>query len=132
MKKLGIIMLLFASACSKVDDGLLTTPPVISFALGRDPYTNQPTFITSDTTVRYGYGKMIGAQFAAAGTLKHVEVRLRDTVVFEDDMENETEYNKYQVISVKPNSNPETVECKFFAEDWNGKTTERTLKVTFQ
>lgn len=117
-------------ACELPDTSPLQGP-VISFYKGIDPWTSQPTFVTSDTTIKGNKRIFVKAHFAAAATLKQAEARVNGEIVFEKFFENDNYYNAEFLNEVSPLSVPATYTFYFKAIDWNNKTIEKNLVVNF-
>lgn len=124
-------LVLVLNSCVKVDPPVAAQEPVISFYLGIDPWTHQPTFIYSDTTVTGTKQRYLRANFAASGTIKKITVKNNDVVLYEKTIENSTVYNEEYQIELKPVLVPTTYNLYFKVEDYNGKTAEKALKVNF-
>lgn len=125
-------MYLSISSCVKIDPPMPDENPIISFYYGIDPWTNQPTFIYTDTIISGIKRKYVKANFAASATIKHILVKNNENVIYDKIIENETVYNSEYQIELYPSSLPQNHDLYFLVEDYKGKIAEKTLKVKFQ
>lgn len=127
-----ILLLIHLSACVKTADTAALPAPVISFYKGIDPWTHQPTFIYSDTTITYIKTYNARVNFAAAATLRHLLVKARNEVLLDKELENDNYYNQEFSFGINPDKIKGTFVYTFEALDWAGKTSTKTLTVVFK
>jgi len=134
MKKLFLISLLLLgfNSCTKEDNSATTDAPVISFYKGIDPWTHQPTFIYSDTIISGMKERMVKVNFAAAGVIRHLFVSNNGEILIDKEVDNDTKFNEEFSIVLSPESLPKNYKILCRVKDYNDKTTERELDVTFQ
>lgn len=125
-------MYLSICSCVKIDQPIPDENPIISFYFGIDPWTKQPTFIYTDTTISGIKRKYVRANFAASASIKHILVKNNENILYDKIVENETVYNREYQIELYPASLPQNHNLYFMVEDYNGKIVEKTLKVKFQ
>lgn len=104
--------------------------PVISFYKGINDWTNQPTFVYSDTSIKGYREKTVQVHFAAAATIKSVLMKLNDTVKYEKNFDNDNDYNHSYSIAVKPDNLPKTYVFYCRVTDYNNRSAERTITLT--
>lgn len=124
-------MFLALNSCIKIDPPIAAQTPVISFYLGIDPWTHQPTFVYSDTTLSGTKLRFLKANFAASGTIKNILIKNNDEIIYDKTIENSTTYNQEYQLELKPVLVPVTYKLYFKVEDYNGKIAEKTLTVNF-
>lgn len=127
-----ILMFLGMNSCETIEPPIAAQNPIISFYYGIDPWTNQKTFIYSDTTIVGAKPKLVVAHFAASGTIKNIQVKSNDNILYDKTIENETTFNHTYQLALKPVSTPETYILYFKVEDYNGKIDEKILNIKFK
>lgn len=125
-----LLSAIFMASCLKTEEVL--PAPVISFYKGIDAWTNQPTFVYTDTTINGIKGKIVNVHFAAAATLKDVLITMNGEEVHAKNFENGSYFNYNYLLKVIPQTLPYTCVLKYKAIDYHNNSAEKTLTINFK